>query len=57
MLIVQIVGKRAGKIVGSTEVARLQVFNGTSLKVSRFVMACKLYIRMKMRVVTVKEQI
>jgi len=33
------------------------VFNKTSLKISEFVMACRLYIRMKMRRVVVEEQI
>ena len=37
--------------------ARLQIFNGSSKKVSGFMTVCKLYIRMKMREVVVEEQI
>jgi len=39
------------------EVAKLQIFNGTTEKVSEFLMACKLFIRIKMREVAVEEQI
>ena len=51
------VGEDMGRVAVGTEVARPPTFDGTSLKVSWFVTACKLYIKIKMREVTVEEQI
>ena len=56
------VGGAAGRGVGegtsvATEMAKPQTFNRTPLKVSRFVEACRLYIKMRLRDVPVEEQI
>jgi len=55
-LIIQ-VGGGTERVAASTEIARLQVFDGTPSKVSDFVTVCRLYIRMRMREVVVEEQI
>ena len=39
------------------KVAKLQVFDETPGKVSGFVMACRLYLRIRMREVAVEKQI
>ncbi len=41
----------------NTEVAKLQVFNGTISKVLGFVSVCKLFLRIRMRETLVEEQI
>jgi len=55
-LIVQ-VGGSMSRVAAGIEVARLPTFDGTSSKVSEFVITCKLYIKMKMKEVAVEEQI
>ena len=50
--------KRGGSaVVAAMEVTKLQTFDGTPSKVSRFVGACRLYIKMRLRDVPVEEQI
>ena len=56
------VGKVAERRVGenvsaATEVAKLQTFDRTSSKVSGFIEACKLYMRIKLRELSVEKQI
>jgi len=53
------VGERGvvGEVAISIEVAKPQVFDGTLLKVLSFVMAYKLYVKMKLREAALEEQI
>ena len=51
------VAGRTGREAAGLEVAKPQVFDRTPLKVSGFVMACKLYGKAKMRGLPIKEQI
>jgi len=56
------VGEGAERRVGgstavATKMAKLQTFDRTSSKVSGFLSACKLYIRMRLRELSVEEQI
>ena len=49
--------EKGAVVATSTKVAKLQVFDRTSSKVLRFVMVCRLYIRMKIRRAVVEKQI
>jgi len=51
------VGRGVRGAVAATEVTKPQTFDGTPLKVSRFVGVCKLYIRIRLRDLPVEEQI
>ena len=51
------VERSVGRGVAGTKMARPQTFNGALSKVSGFVTACKLYIKMKMKKTVVEEQI
>ena len=57
MVAAQKVGRGREVAAMSIKVARPQVFDGTLSKISSFVTAYRLYIRMKMREVAVKKQI
>ena len=56
-LTIQVGGAGAGRAATSTEIAKPQVFDKTSAKVSSFVITYRLYIRIKIREVAVEEQI
>ena len=46
-----------GNVLVATKVAKLQTFDRTPSKVSRFIEACKLYTRMRLREALVEEQV
>jgi len=49
------VGESIDRAAAGMEVARPPMFDGTLSKVSGFVTVCKLYIKIKMREIAVKE--
>ena len=42
---------------GATEVAKPQIFDGMLLKVTEFILVCKLYIKMKLKEELVEGQV
>ena len=50
-------GEREVARVEEAEVAKPQIFDGMTSKVGRFISACKLYIRMRMRGESVERQV
>ena len=59
MLTAQVEGGagRGGGTSAAIEVAKPQTFDGTPSKVARFIEACKLYVRMRLKESTVEEQV
>jgi len=50
-------GREKRREEGGVEIAKPQIFDGTSTKVGGFILVCKLYIRMKMRGESVEGQV
>jgi len=46
-----------GGVSVATEVAKPQAFDGTPSKISGFIGACKLYVKMRLREASVEEQV
>ena len=56
-LTAQLVGRTGGEERSNIKVTKLQVFDRTISKISGFVLACKLFIRIRLRETLVEEQI
>jgi len=50
------VPRKVGRQGGGTEVVKPLIFDRTTSKIAGFIIACKLYIRMRMREESVEEQ-